>query len=82
MIDVACVALVVCGAVPCMIGVCRGEPLDRLAGLVALGSVVTALLILMAAVFARPAYVDVALVLGVLGFAGALVFARFFARSL
>ena len=82
MIGVACVALVVCGILPCLIGVCRGEPLDRLAGLVALSSVATALLILLASAFVRPAYVDVALVLTVLGFAGSLVFARFFARSL
>jgi len=82
MIGVACVVLLLCGAVPCLVGACRGEPLDRLAGLVALSSVVTALLILLASAFARPAYVDVALVLSVLGFAGSLVFARFFARSL
>ncbi len=82
MIGVACVVLVFGGLLPCVIGVLRGEPLDQLAGLEALAAVTTATLLLMASAFHRSAYVDVALVVALLSFAGSLVFARFFGRSL
>lgn len=81
-VGVACVVLVIGGLLPCLIGVLRGEPLDQLAGLEALSAVTTGTLLLLAAAFNRPAYVDVALVVALLGFAGSLVFARFFGRSL
>jgi len=50
---------------------------------VEIGSVVTTVvLLLLSQGFARPAYVDVALLLAVLSMAGSLVFARFLGRSL
>jgi multicomponent Na+:H+ antiporter subunit F len=39
-------------------------------------------LTLLTSAYGRPAYLDVALILALLSFAGALVFARFFSRTL
>jgi len=81
---VALVALVlVAVAVPlCLVEVSRGDPLSRLVALEALAVVVTVLLLLLAQDAGRSPYVDVALVLSVLSFAGSLVFARFWGREL
>jgi multicomponent Na+:H+ antiporter subunit F len=75
--------LLLAGAVlPTMVALLRGEPVDRLAGLVVSGPLVTLVLMVLAAAYGRPAYLDVALVLAVLSFAGSLVFARFLGRTL
>ena len=81
---VALVALVlVAVAVPlCLLGVVRGDPLSRLVGLEALSVVATVVLLLLARSAHRSPYVDVAVVLAVLSFAGSLVFARFWGREL
>ncbi|MCP9976981.1 monovalent cation/H+ antiporter complex subunit F [Actinomadura madurae] len=42
----------------------------------------TLVLVLLAAAYGRPAYLDVALVMALLSFAGSLVFARFLSRTL
>jgi multicomponent Na+:H+ antiporter subunit F len=65
-----------------LLSLLRGDQLDRLAGLEVLGVVATVVLLLLASAFGRSAYVDVALLLALLSFAGSLVFARFFGRSL
>jgi multicomponent Na+:H+ antiporter subunit F len=65
-----------------LLALLRGDQLDRLAGLEVLGVVATVVLLLLASAFGRSAYVDVALLLALLSFAGSLVFARFFGRSL
>lgn len=80
----ALVALVlVAVAVPlCLVEVYRGDPLSRLVALEALAVIGTVVLLLLATAVDRSPYVDVALVLAVLSFAGSLVFARFWGREL
>ncbi|MBO2449526.1 hypothetical protein J4573_20665 [Actinomadura barringtoniae] len=67
---------------PTLLTTMYGRPVDRLAGLMLAGPLVTLTLIVLAAAYGRPAYLDVALVLAVLSFAGSLVFARFLGRTL
>jgi multicomponent Na+:H+ antiporter subunit F len=80
----AVLALVVLagGLAPALAATLRGPPADRLAGLIVSGPLVTLVLVLLAAAYARPAYLDAALVLALLSFAGSLVFARFLGRTL
>jgi multicomponent Na+:H+ antiporter subunit F len=71
------------GAVgPCLLVTLRGDPADRLTGLILAGPAATLVLLLLSAAYGRPAYLDVAFVLGLLSFAGSLVFARFIGRTL
>ncbi|GAA4062117.1 monovalent cation/H+ antiporter complex subunit F [Actinomadura miaoliensis] len=74
--------LLAAGLAPCLAAMARGRPADRLAALILAGPLATLVLAVLAAVYARPAYLDVALVLAVLSLAGSLVFARFLARTL
>jgi multicomponent Na+:H+ antiporter subunit F len=78
----AAIAMLVAGLTPCMLATLRGGPVDRLAGLILAGPVATLVLLLLAAGYGRPAYLDVALVLALLSFAGSLVYARFLGRTL
>lgn len=70
------------GLVPCGIVCLRGDVVDRLVGLEMAGVVVTLALLLLAQGFGRVVYVDLALALALLSFAGGLVFARFLERFL
>ena len=70
------------GLVPCGIVCLRGDVVERLVGLEMAGVVVTLVLLLRAQVFGRVVYVDLALALALLSFAGGLVFARFLERFL
>lgn len=78
----AALGLVLVGVPACLVVTARGGSLDRLVGLEVLGVVCTVVMLLLADAFGRPIYVDVALVLALLSFAGSLVFARFLGRSL
>lgn len=73
-------ALMVAAVFPSLLGTLRGEPVDRLAGLVVAGPAATLVLMLLAAGYGRPAYLDAAFVLALLSFAGSLVYARFLGR--
>ncbi|MEP9381650.1 MrpF/PhaF family protein [Nocardioides sp. KR10-350] len=81
---VAAVALVLVAVVVplCLVEVFHGDPLSRLVALEALAVAATLELLLMSRTAGRSPYVDVALVLAVLTFAGSLVFARFWGREL
>jgi multicomponent Na+:H+ antiporter subunit F len=70
------------GLVPCGIACLRGDVVDRLVGLEMAGVVATLVLLLLAQGFGRVVYVDLALALALLSFAGGLVFARFLERFL
>ena len=70
------------GLVPCGVACLRGDVVDRLVALEMAGTVVTLVLLLLAQVFGRVVYVDLALALALLSFAGGLVFARFLERFL
>ena len=70
------------GLVPCGIVCLRGDVVERLVGLEMAGVVVTLVLLLLAQVVGRVVYVDLALALALLSFAGGLVFARFLERFL
>ena len=79
----AAVMVAVAGTVfPCLLACLRGNPLQRLAAVQALSVATCVSAALFARAVGRPAYVDVALVLALLSFAGSLVFARFFGRVL
>ena len=68
------------GLIPCAIVGFREPPMDRLVAL-ELASVITCLvLLLLAQGIHRPPFFDLALALGLLSFAGGLVFARFLER--
>ena len=67
--------LVLCGIV-CL----RGEPTERLVGLTMSGNVEALVLLLLAVGYHRTVYLDLALSLALLTFAGGLVFTRFLER--
>jgi multicomponent Na+:H+ antiporter subunit F len=73
----AAFTLLVAALFPCLLATLRGEPVDRLAGLVLAGPAATLVLMLLAAGYGRPAYLDAAFVVALLSFAGSLVYARF-----
>ncbi|GAA0241719.1 hypothetical protein GCM10009527_042930 [Actinomadura nitritigenes] len=81
-IAVPALVLLVGAVLPALLTTLRGRPVDRLAGLIVTGPLVTLVLTLLTSAYGRPAYLDVALILALLSFAGALVFARFFSRTL
>jgi multicomponent Na+:H+ antiporter subunit F len=78
----AAFALLVAALFPCMLGTLRGEPVDRLAGLILAGPAATLVLMLLAAGYGRPAYLDAAFIVALLSFAGSLVYARFLGGTL
>jgi multicomponent Na+:H+ antiporter subunit F len=78
----AAFALLVAAVFPSLLATLRGEPVDRLAGLILAGPAATLVLLLLAAGYGRPAYLDAALMVALLSFAGSLVYARFLGRTL
>ena len=74
--------LLVGGLGPCLIAASRGNPVARLAALNVAGPLTVLLCLVLAAAFQRSSYVDVALVLAPVSFAGSLVYARFLERWL
>jgi multicomponent Na+:H+ antiporter subunit F len=78
----AAFAVLVAALFPCLLATLRGEPVDRLAGLILAGPAATLVLMLLAAGYGRPAYLDAALIVALLSFAGSLVYARFLGGTL
>jgi len=78
----AALLLTLGGLAPTVALTARGRTLHRLVGLELMSVVAVVVLLLLARAAGRSAYVDVALLLAVLTFAGSLVFARFLGRSL
>jgi multicomponent Na+:H+ antiporter subunit F len=78
----AAFALLVAAVFPCLLATLRGEPVDRLSGLILAGPAATLVLLLLAAGFGRPAYLDAAFLVALLSFAGSLVFARFLGKTI
>jgi multicomponent Na+:H+ antiporter subunit F len=76
---VAAIALLL-GLIPCGAVCLRGEPTDRLVGLSLAGDLDALILLLLAVAYHRSIYLDLALALALLTFAGGLVFARFLER--
>ncbi len=68
--------------IPCGIVVFRGDPVTRLVGLEMTGMVVTLFMVVFCEAINRPPFLDLALALSLLAFAGGLVFARFLERWL
>jgi multicomponent Na+:H+ antiporter subunit F len=75
----AAAALLFC-LIPISIVCLRGEPIDRLIGLEAAGTVATLELEMLAVAFGRTWFFDLPLALALLAFAGGLVFSRFLER--
>lgn len=82
MTGVAVLVLLVGGGGPCVLGLCRGGPVSRLAALVTLSTVLAGAAVLMATFYGRSSYLDVTLLMVLLSFSGTLVYARFFGRTL
>lgn len=82
MLLIAAVAALAAVLAPCLVRTLFGDPADRLSGLILAGPSATLVLLLLAAGYGRPTYLDVALVLAVLSFAGSLVYARFIGRTM
>ncbi len=74
--------LVVAGAGPCLLAVCRGAPGARLVALQSLSVTLTVVLVVLSVGQHRPSYLDVPLILALVSLAGSLVFARLFGRAL
>lgn len=70
------------GLLPALVVSLRGDQVERLLGLEVGGVVTSLVLLLLAQGYARTSYVDVALLLALLSFAGSMVFARFLGRLL
>lgn len=66
--------------VPCVVRATRGSTFDRVLGMQLASVVVTLALVMLAEGFGRSIYADLALVFGVLSFAGSLAFVRFLER--
>lgn len=77
---VAAIALTALGLPMCLARVAAGSVLSRLVGLQLTGSVASLVLVLVADGAGRSSYLDLALVLSLLSFAGTLVFLRFIQR--
>ncbi|HET8561359.1 MAG TPA: monovalent cation/H+ antiporter complex subunit F [Marmoricola sp.] len=82
MTGAAVLVLLLGGGGACLLGLCRGAPVSRLAALVTLSSVLAGVVALLATFYGRSSYLDVALLMVLLSFSGTLVYARFFGRSL
>jgi multicomponent Na+:H+ antiporter subunit F len=76
---VAALALLA-GLVPCCMVCLRGEPAERLVGLEMAGTIDALVLVVLAVGYRRGIYLDLAVALALLTFAGGLVFARFLER--
>jgi multicomponent Na+:H+ antiporter subunit F len=76
---VAALVLLVCLA-PCLAGALRGSPFDRLVPLEVAGTISPLVLLMLSAGLERQPFADLALVLGVLAFAGSAAYARFMER--
>jgi multicomponent Na+:H+ antiporter subunit F len=68
------------GLVPCGAALVRGDVVSRLVALELAGTVDTLILLMLAQGYGRVVYMDLALTLALLSFAGGLVFARFLER--
>jgi len=68
------------GLVPCGVVCLRGQPTERLVGLEMAANLDALALLLLAVAYRRTIYLDLALALALLSFAGGLVFARFLER--
>jgi multicomponent Na+:H+ antiporter subunit F len=66
--------------VPCVVRAMRGSTFDRVLGMQLSSVVVTLALVMLGEGFGRSIYIDLALVFGVLSFAGSLAFVRFLER--
>lgn len=77
---VTAVVLTVVGLPLCLARTAVGSVLSRLVGMQLAGTVVALILLLVADGTGRSVYVDLALVLALLSFAGSLVFLRFVQR--
>ena len=72
--------VLLCGVAPLGWIVYRHPPIDGLVAFELASIMVTSLLVLLCEAFQQPSFVDLALALAVLSFAGGLVYARFLER--
>lgn len=78
----AAVVLVLGGIVPCLVVSVRASVMEGLVALEMAGVMAVLVLLLLAEGFQRQPFVDLALVLAVLSFVGALGFVRYMERDL
>jgi multicomponent Na+:H+ antiporter subunit F len=73
-------AVLLAGLVPCAVVCARADAADGVVALQAATVVATLVLLVLSVGFGRSIYLDVAVVLAVLSFAGSMVFIRFLER--
>lgn len=78
----AAIVLVLGGIVPCLVVSVRASVMEGLVALELAGVISVLVLLLLAEGFQRQPFVDLALVLAVLSFVGALAFVRYMEREL
>jgi multisubunit Na+/H+ antiporter MnhF subunit len=78
----AAIVLVLGGIVPCLVVSVRASVMEGLVALEMAGVMAVLVLLLLAEGFQRQPFVDLALVLAVLSFVGALAFVRYLERDL
>jgi multicomponent Na+:H+ antiporter subunit F len=76
------VVLMLGGVLPCLVVSVRASVIEGLVALEMAGVIAVLVLLLLAEGFQRQPFVDLALVLAVLSFVGALAFVRFMEREL
>ena len=77
----AAIVLVLGGLVPCLVVCVTASAMEGLVALEMAGVIAVLVLLLLAEGFQRQPFVDLALVLAVLSFVGALIFVRFMERE-
>ena len=81
MTALATVVLLVVGGGAAGCALCRGSTVARLVALELLAAQLVCVAVLLAVSYGRSSYLDVAMLLALLSFAGSLVFARFLGRD-
>jgi multicomponent Na+:H+ antiporter subunit F len=72
--------ILIVSLIPCGIRCAHGDAMDRLVGLEAAGLIQTQVLLVLAEGIHRKPFLDLALTMALLAFAGGLVFVRFLER--
>jgi multicomponent Na+:H+ antiporter subunit F len=81
--DIVFLAIIVTGVVLCLLRMLKGPTApDRAVAVDTIATITTALLVLLASIFKRYVYLDVALVYAVLTFIGSVAIARFLEKGI
>jgi multicomponent Na+:H+ antiporter subunit F len=83
MSDIVFIAIITAGVILCLLRMLKGPTApDRAVAVDTVATITTALLVLLASIFERYVYLDVALVYAVLTFIGSVAIARFLEKGI